>query len=217
MNDFRGKHLPRIGITVGASDGWRDDGASYNSYAAAISSVGGDPVAAGLRGERSMGSLNGLLVPGGWDVHPSRYSRMPGDEELTDAEVLERYEIHTEEERDEAELNLIRQALAANKPLLAICRGVQSLNVVLARKLIPDIGKCVPDAITHVSDGGPGPSVSHVARLTPGSLIERVYGAPETFLVDADGVVRWKHVGPLTDAKIAGELIPALEQLEAAR
>ena len=44
-----------------------------------------------------------------------------------------------------------------------------------------------------------------------------IYGAPETFLVDADGVVRWKHVGPLTDAKIAGELVPALERLEAGR
>ena len=33
-----------------------------------------------------------------------------------------------------------------------------------------------------------------------------VYGAPETFLVDADGVIRFKHVGPLTDAIIAKEI-----------
>lgn len=41
-----------------------------------------------------------------------------------------------------------------------------------------------------------------------------IYGAPETFLVDAAGIVRWKHVGPMTDEDVRDELIPALEQLE---
>ena len=40
-----------------------------------------------------------------------------------------------------------------------------------------------------------------------------IYGAPETFLVDAEGFVRWKHVGPVDDAIIAGELLPAIEAL----
>jgi cytochrome c biogenesis protein CcmG/thiol:disulfide interchange protein DsbE len=39
-----------------------------------------------------------------------------------------------------------------------------------------------------------------------------IYGAPETFLVDARGVVRWKHVGPLDQAIIEGELLPALAE-----
>jgi cytochrome c biogenesis protein CcmG/thiol:disulfide interchange protein DsbE len=42
-----------------------------------------------------------------------------------------------------------------------------------------------------------------------------IYGAPETFLVDAQGIVRWKHVGAITDEIIAEELIPALEKAEA--
>lgn len=42
-----------------------------------------------------------------------------------------------------------------------------------------------------------------------------IYGAPETFLVDAKGIVRWKHVGAITDEIIAKELIPALEKAEA--
>lgn len=41
-----------------------------------------------------------------------------------------------------------------------------------------------------------------------------IYGAPETFLVDADGVVRWKHVGPLDDATIRGGLLPKLAEIE---
>ncbi len=44
-----------------------------------------------------------------------------------------------------------------------------------------------------------------------------IYGAPETFLVDAKGIVRWKHVGPLTDEIIAQELLPALQKAGAAR
>lgn len=41
-----------------------------------------------------------------------------------------------------------------------------------------------------------------------------IYGAPETFLVDGDGVVRWKHVGALTDDEIRDELLPALAEVE---
>ena len=42
-----------------------------------------------------------------------------------------------------------------------------------------------------------------------------IYGAPETFLVDADGIIRWKHVGPMSEATIRDELLPALADVEA--
>jgi len=41
-----------------------------------------------------------------------------------------------------------------------------------------------------------------------------VAAAPETFLVDADGVIRWKKAGALTDDTIRDELLPALARLE---
>ena len=44
-----------------------------------------------------------------------------------------------------------------------------------------------------------------------------VYGAPETYLIDAKGHVRWKHVGALTPQVIHNELEPALALAEAAR
>lgn len=44
-----------------------------------------------------------------------------------------------------------------------------------------------------------------------------IYGAPETYLVDGAGIVRWKHVGPLTDAIITDELVPQLARIENAR
>ena len=44
-----------------------------------------------------------------------------------------------------------------------------------------------------------------------------IYGAPETFLVDAEGIVRWKHVGPVDDKVIAESLVPLLDRLGVAR
>jgi cytochrome c biogenesis protein CcmG, thiol:disulfide interchange protein DsbE len=38
-----------------------------------------------------------------------------------------------------------------------------------------------------------------------------IYGAPETFLVDAEGIVRWKHVGPISPEIIEQEILPQLE------
>jgi cytochrome c biogenesis protein CcmG/thiol:disulfide interchange protein DsbE len=43
-----------------------------------------------------------------------------------------------------------------------------------------------------------------------------VYGAPETFLVDATGVIRYKHIGPLTPEVIAQELEPAIRSAQGA-
>lgn len=44
-----------------------------------------------------------------------------------------------------------------------------------------------------------------------------IYGAPETYLVDANGVIRWKHVGPMDEAVIKRELMPALQKIEGSR
>ena len=58
-------------------------------------------------------------------------------------------------------------------------------------------------------------------RAPPGSIATAldwgVYGAPESFLVDGKGIVRWKHVGPLTDELIAMELLPLVTRIEAER
>jgi cytochrome c biogenesis protein CcmG, thiol:disulfide interchange protein DsbE len=44
-----------------------------------------------------------------------------------------------------------------------------------------------------------------------------IYGAPETYFVDGHGIVRWKHVGGLTDEIVAKELMPLLKPSGAAR
>ena len=41
-----------------------------------------------------------------------------------------------------------------------------------------------------------------------------VYGVPETFVIDANGEVRYKHIGPLTDESIANTVVPLIQSLE---
>lgn len=41
-----------------------------------------------------------------------------------------------------------------------------------------------------------------------------IYGAPESFLVDAEGIVRWKFIGPMTDEVVRDQLLPELEKLQ---
>jgi len=44
-----------------------------------------------------------------------------------------------------------------------------------------------------------------------------IYGTPETFLVDAEGIVRWKHVGPISPQTVERELLPLLDAIGAGR
>ncbi len=164
-----------VGITVGTSRDWRAGMPAYESYASAIREAGGECRRMGKGASMDLKKVSGLLIPGGWDIHPDQYDRMPGDEALSADEVMAKYGVRCEPGRDCTELPLLAQALETGMPVLAICRGIQSLNVVLARKLIPDIASCVPDSLTHKSTGT-GESLRHDVEVEPGSLIERVYG-----------------------------------------
>lgn len=166
---------PVIGVTVGTSTSWRRAGWNFKSYSGPVEAAGGACVPMGVYAGHDLRKCAGLVVTGGWDIHPDLYDRLPGDEKLTAAEVKRRYNVSCEARRDEFEFDLIRQAIDSGKPVLGICRGIQSLNVVLARKLLPDLSSCVPNALAHRSVGY-GLSNSHEMNIEPDSLMERVYG-----------------------------------------
>ncbi|MEO6967879.1 MAG: DsbE family thiol:disulfide interchange protein [Rhodanobacteraceae bacterium] len=66
------------------------------------------------------------------------------------------------------------------------------------------------DARTWLAEHG-DPYATVLADTSGATAIDfGVYGAPETFLVDARGVIRYKHIGPLTPDVIAQELQPAI-------
>lgn len=166
---------PLIGITTGTSPQWQEGGDFFESYAAPIRRAGGECIPLSKCSSSRVDECNGVLLSGGWDVHPDYYARLPGDEDLSAEDVMKRYGLECEPERDEYEVPCAKRALELGLPVLAICRGIQLLNIVLAGKLIPDIEKCVPNALQHRSSGT-GVSASHYVYLDRDSLVGTAYG-----------------------------------------
>jgi putative glutamine amidotransferase len=77
--------------------------------------------------------------------------------------------------RDLCELLLIDEVFRQRKPLLAICRGQQILNVALGGTLVADIPSQMPRAINHRRTDKRS-EIVHDVRLTPGSLLAKITG-----------------------------------------
>ncbi len=112
--------------------------------------------AAALAGD----GIRGLVLTGGEDVEPARYGAAPHPK-LQD----------TDPARDAAEVALIAAARERRLPILAICRGIQILNVALGGTLYQDLASERPGALTHE-----GTETRHGLRVEPGSLLERALG-----------------------------------------
>ena len=113
--------------------------------------------------------LDGLFLPGGVDVDPAAYgeTRGPHCGPIDPA-------------RDWAELRLVRWALADAKPVLAVCRGVQLLNVAFGGTLYQDVRDQHPGAIKHdnfPTDGRRRDDLAHPVRLAAGSRLAQLLEA----------------------------------------
>lgn len=107
-------------------------------------------------------SVGGLMLTGGEDVDPSYYGAPPHPKlEETDAA------------RDAVELALYRAARERRLPILAICRGIQLVNVAEGGTLYQDLPTEHPSSVAHA-----GTNARHGLRVEPGSLLERVAGHP---------------------------------------
>ncbi|HCL83789.1 MAG TPA: peptidase C26, partial [Chitinophagaceae bacterium] len=76
-------------------------------------------------------SCDGILFSGGEDLQPALYGKPEYVEEFGLQEIIPA--------RDEFEYQVIEKALAGEKPVLGICRGLQLINVFLGGTLVPDI------------------------------------------------------------------------------
>jgi putative glutamine amidotransferase len=113
---------------------------------------------------------DGVLLPGGEDVDPSLYSApLPAK--------LRRKVTVTDDggARDLREVMLVDEVFRQHKPLLAICRGHQLLNVALGGTLLADIASQVRDAINHRRPDRRSEPV-HLVHLTPDSLLAEITG-----------------------------------------
>ena len=141
------------------------------TYTRAIHRAGGIPVIIPPLMEEAdwsglLDRLDGLLLSGGEDIAPDAYGQMPSS-----------WTGYVDEERDRSELGLVRRWLARGKPLLAICRGHQILNVALGGTLLQDIAAELPDALEHAYLPGHRMEVAaHTVKVTPKSQLASILG-----------------------------------------
>lgn len=131
------------------------------AYTSSVARAGGMPVAIPpLDGSTELlDLLDGLVFTGGPDLNPAVYGQ----------------EAHPEstgfhDQRDRAELTLIREALRCDMPVLGICRGMQLLNVALGGDLHQHLG-----SDTH--KGPPGRYTFHDVTVEPGTRLAEALGA----------------------------------------
>jgi gamma-glutamyl-gamma-aminobutyrate hydrolase PuuD len=134
------------------------------AYADAVAAAGGEPVLlpTGAVSAEVVARLDGLVLAGGADVDPARYDRPAGPHTT----VLR-------PERDETELAALQAALEREVPLLAICRGMQLLNVALGGNLVQHL----PDLEhTAVHDPGGGLYQRREVRTQDGTRLRGLLG-----------------------------------------
>ena len=136
-------------------------------YKQSILHVGGDVrvVDSSMRLDDALGGVDGLLLTGGDDVAPSRYG------EAAHATVVE-----AEAGRDEFEIDLIAAARKRSLPILAICRGIQVLNVASGGTLVQDIPSQIHGALPHSLPAPPHEAyeLAHEVWLDKDTLLTRL-------------------------------------------
>ena len=135
-------------------------------YPEAVTAAGGVPVLLPpLPGiEEAVSRLDALVLSGGGDIDPAGYGAAPHP--LTE---------RVYPGRDRAERDLLAAALAAGLPVLAICRGLQIVNVSRGGTLRQHL----PDEVGHHGHGSaPGTYASHPVRIAADSAAGRILGPP---------------------------------------
>lgn len=113
--------------------------------------------------------LDGVLLSGGGDIDPRYFDGMPHPKV---------YGISPE--RDVLEIALVKRSLQMDKPLLAICRGIQVLNVALGGKLHTHIQDQVEHSLKHDwFPKFPRDKLAHSVSLTCESRLDQIYGSDE--------------------------------------
>jgi putative glutamine amidotransferase len=143
-------------------------------YALAIHNAGGIPlilprIPSKSLVEEAMTEADGLVLTGGDDIQSALHRPRLSPE-------LRRKAGEADAKRDAMELLLVDAAFSLRKPLLAICRGHQLLNVALGGTLLVDIESERPRALRH-NCSGQKDGFAHEILIEPGSLMAEIAGA----------------------------------------
>jgi putative glutamine amidotransferase len=167
------KRIPRIGITCMTilAENYSPRVGMSQSYIRALLEAGAAPLLIPNIADKAVlravyQRLDGLLLPGGGDIDPAHYG--------------EARHVNCNEpsaERDDTELALARWAMEGGMPVLAICRGIQVLNVALGGSLIQDIQSQIAGAQRHDwYPNHPRDRLSHSVAVRPDTRLARIAG-----------------------------------------
>ncbi|MDQ2843892.1 MAG: gamma-glutamyl-gamma-aminobutyrate hydrolase family protein, partial [Acidobacteriota bacterium] len=133
--------------------------AKLKPYIEAVYAGGMEPIVTDVECPQKFVDVEGLLLMGGSDVNPQRYyaHAQPETEQADDV-------------RDEVELGFIDQALQKDVPILAICRGLQILNVYHGGTLVQHLPSHPRHDIAAEKRGEP----AHSVVIEPQSLLAEV-------------------------------------------
>ena len=137
--------------------------------------------------------VGGLLLTGGPDIAPRNYGEVPDPEDR----------LEVSRDLDSLEMGLLQYALEHDMPVLAICRGMQLLNLAFGGRLIHDI----PGHKAELKDGC-WASVKHSIYLSPGSKLAAILGTGGFFRVNS------RHHQGIREAQKAPRLLASSYSLE---
>jgi putative glutamine amidotransferase len=157
----------------------------------------GDPTGGVAELEDVASMLDGLVLIGGGDVDADRYGQRPDPRNGG-----------TNRRRDDLELGLIDVALARDLPLLAICRGMQLLNIALGGELVQQLSDVVDPNPHQPRPGAYGPIE---VVTTAGSTVRRVFGERAEVLCSHHQAVSTLGRGLEVTATSADGIIEAVE------
>jgi putative glutamine amidotransferase len=140
--------------------------------------------AAGIKAQDLLAGLDGLVLQGGSDVSPESYGETPLRPEWSGDRVRDRYETE-----------LVRAAIALDRPVLGICRGLQMLNVIFQGTLLQDIATQCPGFLTH-REFERYDQLQHDISIEPNSWLGRMYPGRSRGRVNTVHHQAVKELGP---------------------
>jgi gamma-glutamyl-gamma-aminobutyrate hydrolase PuuD len=159
--------MKRVLAVCGSPEHWP---AGYSlPYEQALRAAGMEPVLI-APGADLPGGIAGLVLMGGSDVNPARYGKKRRDETES-----------SDDARDELESSLIQNALEGDLPILAICRGLQMLNVQHGGTLTQHLDTTERHRVRTADKGAP----AHQVEIVAGTLLARIAGEPRTMDVNS--------------------------------
>lgn len=162
--------IPIIGMT-GAIDE-KTSLSTFFAYSRAIEAVGGLPLVLpyiedGELLDKFIATCDGIFLTGGMDIEPSRY----GEEKHEGCGECQ-------PNRDTLELAVLARAVKADKPILAICRGAQLVNVFFGGTLYQHLPDERPSEISHIQSEDPF-LPSHPIKIESGTPLYTLIGKSE--------------------------------------